>query len=290
MCRVNFFILFHLITPCQEDFLPSPGLWQIWAGPSPSGRLPCPPGTWPRQSCRPCLSSPYLESASPCTCTAALCCTAPQLALKKGKVYLHPYYTYEGICNAPAKRSSSSVRGKPVRPTSILVSSSTALSSSPTPSPSTGFACGSFGLCSLGGPFSLLPVQKKISYSSYFIDHLCQPSHTASPVPCSSFSSSCFLHPRLEIQNFEAVSSSIPSPHHPENTSWQTNLTQHKMRDGNQLYLVLVLFLHLLHFSFLPSDMIQLLGLLLDRPCWSWKKDCIFGNNINTECRHCTCR
>ena len=91
MCRVNFFILFHLITPCQEDFLPSPGLWQIWAGPSPSGRLPCPPGTWPRQSCRPCLSSPYLESASPCTCTAALCCTAPQLALKKGKVYLHPY-------------------------------------------------------------------------------------------------------------------------------------------------------------------------------------------------------
>ena len=49
----------------------------------------------------------------------------------------------------------------------------------------------------------------------FHIDHLWQPSHTASPVPCSSFSSSCFLHLRLGIQNFEAVSSSIPSPHHP---------------------------------------------------------------------------
>ena len=59
--------------------------------------------------------------------------------------------------------------------------------------------------------------------------------------------------------------------------SWKKNLKQHRMRDGNQLYLILILFLHLLHFSFLPSDMIGLLSILLNLPCWSWTKDCIFG-------------
>ena len=53
-------------------------------------------------------------------------------------------------------------------------------------------------------------------------------------------------------------------------SSWQRNLKQHRRRYGNQLYLVLILFLHLLHFSFLSSDMIRLLGFLLNLPCWSW--------------------
>ena len=53
-------------------------------------------------------------------------------------------------------------------------------------------------------------------------------------------------------------------------SSWQRNLKQHGRRYGNQLYLVIILFLHLLHFSFLSSDMIRLLGFLLNLPCWSW--------------------
>ena len=54
-------------------------------------------------------------------------------------------------------------------------------------------------------------------------------------------------------------------------SSWKHS--RHRKLWFKRLYLILILLLHLLHFSFLPSDIIRLLGLLLNLPCWSWTKE-----------------